>query len=74
VECTEAIDICGKHHYQNSALAECFFQALDKKGLCRVSNKKHSAKNFFIECFSTLGKEALCRVIFLARSKESFFA
>jgi hypothetical protein len=56
--------------------AECFFRALGKEALCRVLNKKHSAKKilgkeaalpsamWFAECFFwALGKEALCRVL-----------
>jgi hypothetical protein len=31
--------------------AECQKKTLDKETLCRVSKIKHSAKNFFAECF-----------------------
>jgi hypothetical protein len=48
--------------------AECFFWALSKEALCRVLNKKHSAKkntwqrSCFAECKKILGKDILCRV------------
>jgi hypothetical protein len=62
--------------YQNSAicrdLPSVFFQALVKEILCRVPNKKHSAKSFLPSVilvkvslpsvFLTLGKKLLYRV------------
>jgi hypothetical protein len=53
--------------------AEYFFQTLDKEAICRVQKKKHSAKKLFAECFFTLGKEFLRRVLFFfSLGKENF--
>jgi hypothetical protein len=60
-----------------------FFRAFGKEALCRVPNKKHSAKkrfaivflhlikSFFVECFLTLGKELFCLVFFYTRKRAT---
>jgi hypothetical protein len=47
--------------------AECFFWTLGKEALCRVLNKKHSAKK-------TLGKEAVLPSAKKKHSAKTFFA